>query len=263
MDPLRWEGTKIRSKRLRKFRNKHYLYISTMKIGVIFYSLSITLTNLTGSTNAYFNDTKTVTGSIEAGVWEEEKPPQNEGWDKSSLQFGNVSVDKCTSISAEIQNRGNDMKGSVTYEVWFALKGNPKDGQKLAEGVIEALKEKASSTLSFEPQENGIYKFKAYQRSGHPGKGELWSEQLSVTECTESSKMEPAPPAPEVPSEPETPSPAPEEPAKPAVPADPPPSDPPAEGTEKPVDPEPADPEQPSENSAGDQQPNERISNSE
>jgi len=44
-------------------------------------------------------------------------------------------------IQAKVTNAGNgDMAGTSSYEVWYSPNGNPKDGVKVAEGIIPALK---------------------------------------------------------------------------------------------------------------------------
>lgn len=151
-----------------------------MKMGVIFYTLTISTLYLTGNTGAYFNDAASVNGVIQAGTW----------WDKSSLKFENGKRDQCTPIKATVKNNGDgNMQGSVPYEVWWANKGNPKDGVKVFSGEVKALKRGESLTLSYASKKDGNYKFKAYQRDGHPGQGELWSDTIAVN-CSDSQKIE-------------------------------------------------------------------------
>lgn len=160
-----------------------------MKLGLIFYSLTFSILYLTGHTSAYFSDAASVNGVIQAGTW----------WDKSSLTFeqNNKSTNKkdpCAPIQTVIKNDGDgNMKEPVRYEVWWAEKGNPKDGVKVSGGEVRALKNGESMTLSHEANKDGNYKFKAYQSTGHPGQGELWSDDFTVN-CTVSKKVEePAP----------------------------------------------------------------------
>lgn len=134
----------------------------------------------TTPTTALFNDRDEVIGSIHVG-WEE----TSDEWDKSSLSFfaaGTVWIDNRLQIYASIKN-GSDsrqMKGPVTYELYWAAKGNPKNGEMVETGQIPALGPGGEYTLYALPQRVGNYMFKAYQRPGHPGKGELWSESISV-----------------------------------------------------------------------------------
>jgi YqxM protein len=173
----------IRMKRLRKFRKKNFYYLLSMKLGLLFYLSIFTALQLTGTTAAYFGDTAQVNGIFEVGTWEDP-------WDKSSLSFMSnttqtVNGTQCSSVEAVITNGGDDMKGSVDYEVWWAENGNPKKGVKLSTGQVTALKSGESLTLTYSPIENGNYMFKAIQRPGHPGKGELWSDGIDVKQCSD------------------------------------------------------------------------------
>ena len=76
------------------------------------------------------------------------------------------------------------MEGPVKYEVHWTEKGNPKNGIKVSEGEILALKSGQVHEISYQPIKNGNYMFKAYQRPNHPGKGELWSDGIAVTTCS-------------------------------------------------------------------------------
>ncbi|WP_322741823.1 amyloid fiber anchoring/assembly protein TapA [Fictibacillus phosphorivorans] len=175
----------MRVKRLRKFRNKNWSYVLCMKLGLIFYSMTFSILYLTGYTSAYFNDNESVTGVIQAGTW----------WDKSSLTFvtkqnQTKSDALCTSIDMTIKNAGDGNRiGPVRYEVWWAETGNPKNGLKVSEGEVKALNSGESEILSHSPDKEGTYKFKAFQSEGHPGQGELWSEDLKVN-CSESQPEE-------------------------------------------------------------------------
>lgn len=104
-------------------------------------------------------------------------------WDKSSLAFikQNSTPDY---ISATIENGkdSDDMKGTVTYEVYWAPKGNPKNGEIVYTGVVDELAAGESQLLTYIPSNEGNYMFKAYQHPNHPGTGELWSESISVKE---------------------------------------------------------------------------------
>jgi hypothetical protein len=63
---------------------------------------------------------------------------------------------------------------------WIAS-GQPKDGFVIDFGTIDPLDPDECQDLTYNPADNefgasGKYMFKAYQRPGHPGTGELWSE---------------------------------------------------------------------------------------
>lgn len=112
--------------------------------------------------------------------------PTPDGWDKSSLYFKDGCSGDCDQIYAEVCNGADsrDMAGSTVYQVYFIEKGNPKNGTQVASGVIPALSSGECITLSFDPALTGNYMFRAEQRPGHPGKGDLWSDACSVV-CTE------------------------------------------------------------------------------
>ena len=103
-------------------------------------------------------------------------------WDKSSLSFNGPSGISGTQIFATIKNGSGsrDMQGPVKYEVYWVASGNPKGGTVVASGEIPALGSGESYKLTYTPTRAGVYKFKAYQRPGHPGKGELWSWSIEV-----------------------------------------------------------------------------------
>jgi YqxM protein len=157
-----------------------------MKLGIIFYFSIFNVMHLTGSTAAYFSDTDQVNGIFQVATW----------WDKSSLEFFSIKQSKptktaqCTPVEAVIKNGGENMGGSVLYEVWWAETGNPKNGVKQTSGQIPALKSGESITLTYTPDKNGNYMFKAYQRLGHPGTGELWSNEIGVQSCSEAKSIE-------------------------------------------------------------------------
>ncbi|WRP06220.1 amyloid fiber anchoring/assembly protein TapA [Rossellomorea aquimaris] len=177
----------IRFKRQRKFRNNKNLKLVLELLGIIYLSL-FTLSYLTSQTGAYFNDQEQATVVISSGKWLEE-------WDKSSLTFTNKQstqkVEGCgkTEISSLLKNGSkNDMKGTSEYEVYFSQADNPKDGKKVAEGTIESIQSNQSTTLTYNTDISGNYKFRAFQRPGHGNKyderHDLWSETITLT-CKE------------------------------------------------------------------------------
>ncbi len=109
-------------------------------------------------------------------------PGDPEKWDKSSLSFNGSSGISGTEIFATVKNGSGsrDMQGPVKYEVYWIASGNPKGGTVVASGEIPALGSGESYKLKYTPTRAGVYKFKAYQRPGHPGKGELWSWSIEV-----------------------------------------------------------------------------------
>jgi YqxM protein len=112
------------------------------------------------------------------------------GWDKSSLYFSGGCNGNCGQITAIVCNGADsgNMEGTTAFEVYFSETGNPKTGSVVYSGIIPALSAGQCTALSYSPASNplgptGNYMFKAYQRPGHPGTGELWSEQCSILSC--------------------------------------------------------------------------------
>ncbi len=113
----------------------------------------------------------------------------DDDWDKSSLKFIDQGGD-CDEIWAEIMNGqdSEDMKDTVQYKVYYSPTGNPKPehgGTVVATGTVSELESGASEALTYNPTEPGKYMFWASQRPGHPGQGELWSDEISVNNCEE------------------------------------------------------------------------------
>ncbi|MCL6602884.1 MAG: hypothetical protein K6T94_08430, partial [Paenibacillus sp.] len=110
---------------------------------------------------------------------------KGDSWDKSSLVF-TISNGECSIVTADVQNHGSgNMVGEVTWELYYALTGNPKDGTIIATGSVGPLNSGVTQTLSYNPNNiAGNYMFKAYQISGHPGTGELWSNMVQIVKCT-------------------------------------------------------------------------------
>ncbi len=141
-----------------------------------------------GASNAYFSDREISSGNVmSAGTWGEEE------WDKSSLYFDEdyACQGDCNEISAKICNEedSEDMQGPTTWELYWIESGNPKDGVTITSGLMtNALEHGTCQILYYNPGDNseeevGNYKFKAYQRPGHPGLGELWSETCEILQC--------------------------------------------------------------------------------
>jgi len=137
-----------------------------------------------GASNAYFSDKETSPRNImSAAAWGDEE------WDKSSLYFDDEygCHNECQQIQAKVCN-GNDsedMMGSVSWELYWIEKGNPKNGIVIESGLIDPLSSGECQILQYIDNNsvNGNYMFKSYQRPGHPGVGELWSEECSMQSC--------------------------------------------------------------------------------
>ncbi|MET3698691.1 TasA anchoring/assembly protein [Bacillus oleivorans] len=141
---------------------------------------------LVSYTGAAFNDIENLNSSLHVKWPVELEPPEGE-WDKSSLEFIGYGG-SCTSIYAVVKN-GNDseaMAGPVQFEVYWIDKGNAMNGEVVHTGTIDPLGPGESVTLEHTPDRSGNYKFKAFQRPGHPGAGELWSDGPEGIVCDNS-----------------------------------------------------------------------------
>jgi YqxM protein len=79
-----------------------------------------------------------------------------------------------------VKNSGEAMAGLTDWELWYAASGPPKAGAIVAEGKIPALTSGQEYTIEkADVQGSGSYKFKAFQRDGYPGTGELWSGDIN------------------------------------------------------------------------------------
>ncbi|HEU5139286.1 MAG TPA: amyloid fiber anchoring/assembly protein TapA [Bacillales bacterium] len=186
----------MRSRRLtKKGRSVKSRSISLAVKGfAIFYLLFYTASQFTSPTTAYFNDIERIHGSLSAaGDFGGNQPPL-ELWDKSSLTFeGMTTGGSCKTIFAYIKNSGDgDMDGPSEFEVWWITKGNPKKGQKIYDsGKVPPLAHGEKVKLTYDPGTNpngqeGVYKFRAFQRPGHGNKyderKDLWSDSITIAE---------------------------------------------------------------------------------
>ena len=107
-------------------------------------------------------------------------PPPSDGWNKSSLEFqGSTNYDSATgTVSAYLCNVGDgDMIGSVPWELYYASRGNAKNGSIIATGSVGPLAAgECIWIMATSAEGDGNYKFRAEQEPGHPGIGELWSD---------------------------------------------------------------------------------------
>ena len=107
-------------------------------------------------------------------------------WSKSSLSFDDSfgCQGDCRQATAKVCNTGSgDMSGTVAYKVYYQESGNPKFGSIVDSGTVGPLNIGECQVLTYSPVQEGNYMFKAFQETGHPGTGELWSGQCSIQDC--------------------------------------------------------------------------------
>ncbi|MBU9712107.1 amyloid fiber anchoring/assembly protein TapA [Evansella tamaricis] len=169
----------MRSSRLSKYREKYKGLKFTTKILAICYVLLISITLITASTLAYFSNGTDMNISISsADYW----------WDKSDLEFigSNQNIKACApiEISVELKNNGFSMTGETEYEVYFVANGNPENGDLVAEGTVGIINADETVELTYDAENDGVYKFKAYQREGYGDNYDdrevIWSERVHV-----------------------------------------------------------------------------------
>ncbi|MET3684205.1 YqxM protein [Alkalibacillus flavidus] len=176
----------MRRKRLtekRRRQMKRGLYIKP--IIMVYVVLLLFVLTIDGTT-ARFNDVTSVEGSLTVGSWTPDIP-EEETWDKSSLSFVGGTEGNCQRITATVKNTGETMESSWTYHVYHAanLKGKP-DWQRVADfsGETALLDAEATSDITYEPEQNGRYRFKFVRPDGHPGGDNGgFSEAIKLTNC--------------------------------------------------------------------------------
>ncbi|MRG85029.1 hypothetical protein [Salinibacillus xinjiangensis] len=182
---------KIHNRQLRKFMKRQRTLASSFKLLGFWSVIIIIATMLTTGTGALVNDIEKSQGSIHV-EWDDTGL-----WDKSSLEFIGQSG-SCEVIQATITN-GKDsepMAGTVAFEVYYVEKGKIKDGkgiygEKIFTGEVPALDTGEKTVIKAEPTKgDGKYMFRAFQRPGHNGKGELWSGEVVLSGCNAEQQTE-------------------------------------------------------------------------
>lgn len=109
-------------------------------------------------------------------------PTSTPTWDKSSLRFTAGCDGDCNLVRATICNVGTgNMEEPVDWRLYYSPTGNPKNGTVVANGTVGPLAIGECATLTYDPgNQSGNYMFWAQQRPGHPGTGELWSNQCTI-----------------------------------------------------------------------------------
>ncbi|WP_096188400.1 amyloid fiber anchoring/assembly protein TapA [Evansella halocellulosilytica] len=172
----------MRSTRSAMYRKKYRKLVIFAQILAIWYATVVSASLLTSETVAYFSSHSQTNGIISsAEYW----------WDKSELQFTgkktqNVKACAPEEISVEIKNIGLDMANITEFEVYYVESGNPENphGEKVGDGVIEALSQNEAVHITFMAEEGGFYTFKAFQRPGfnddYDERQEIWSEMVHL-----------------------------------------------------------------------------------
>jgi YqxM protein len=205
----------IRMKRFKSIRKIKKKSLIILKILSIFYVSVGLMAYLFSTTNASFNDVEEANLLLTAGTWEPEPPeepedpPEDEekgcsenhdGWDCSSLVIlesgyevkeGNGEITIYAKIKNNSENNMTLAEDGKSY-LYYIPKGNPKNGVQVAEVLFTEIPARETITLSYTSNDlkPGEYKFVAYQSEGHPGKGVLWSDSISLPEIQQSLKQD-------------------------------------------------------------------------
>jgi YqxM protein len=182
-------GSTIRKKRMEKFKKKNKMIIIAAQLVSVWYLLIITGSYLTTNTGAYFNDVEVIENSLHA-KWDEEYPPDDGIWERSSLKEVTQGGTCEKGIYARFKNTGESVGHELTkYEIYWIESGNPKkDGVVVKTGTFPIPNHGETYDISYKPTKNGVYQFKAYHETGHNFDSESekgpWSDQINVSDCS-------------------------------------------------------------------------------
>lgn len=103
----------------------------------------------------------------------DEPLPGPEGWDRSSLEFIDQGSNCAAggAVWATVKNVGEAMAGESSWALY-------ENVNLLESESLPALAAGGAYTISVNVSQSGIYRFKAYQRPGKPGKAVFWSEEI-------------------------------------------------------------------------------------
>jgi hypothetical protein len=113
-------------------------------------------------------------------------------WDRSSLEFVSAGwncLGQRAVVFSLIKNSGDgDMEGPVLWELHFDPNRDPNKnfpGEIVTTGMVPALKNGEEYQIVADAEATGHYSFRAEQRPGHPGTGELWVSVgfLDLNQC--------------------------------------------------------------------------------
>ncbi|WP_330948838.1 amyloid fiber anchoring/assembly protein TapA [Virgibacillus sp. MG-45] len=188
----------MRLKRYKKFQKRYRRTKVGFQLLLVWACVLLAGTYFNTYTNASFNDIEDVSNYLHVD-WEQEEEPgdPDEEWDKSSLvamegdgSFGFTCNSGTVELFSMIKNKedSSDMAGPSTFDIQYAPfeeKGpnNGHPGETIYSGEIPALESGETVTLRFSANElrPGKYKFKAYQRPGHPGNSTPWGGMIELT----------------------------------------------------------------------------------
>ncbi|WP_158589628.1 MULTISPECIES: amyloid fiber anchoring/assembly protein TapA [Clostridia] len=181
----------MKRSRIRRHQNKYRYWYFGLKVFVIGYAAVYLLGYMTSSTTAYFHENVPLNGEVTIGEWQEQLPVIEETYELEFIRRQGQQITTCEGVTlkAKIKNVGSvDMTKSITYDVFYAEKGNPrKYGKSLdlkkGEGEIHPLANKETATLTATVEQPGVYVFLVKQADDDL----LWSKEINV-QCKEKQK---------------------------------------------------------------------------
>jgi hypothetical protein len=100
----------------------------------------------------------------------------------SVLSITSACSGDCSTISIQVCNIGNqDLYETPMYNIWYDEVGEPRFGTVVYTGNVPALPAGECITLTFVPNGSGNYQFQAFQPSGYPGQGDIWSTVCEIS----------------------------------------------------------------------------------
>jgi TasA anchoring/assembly protein len=163
-----------------------------LKAALVWYLIIFTASYLTTDTAAVFTAKHKTENTITIGDW---VVP-----DDSVLAFinnGNQNIKTCdqsVDLKVMLKNTGGDMQKASTYEVYYAVNGNPeKQGTKIklskGKGNIQALESGKTAELVHTTNKPGTYVFAARQTNNELKDDVIWSKWIKV-HCPSDGKKE-------------------------------------------------------------------------
>lgn len=168
----------IRYSRIKRLGRKNRRLRIAAQVVATWYIAFFAVGYLSSNTGAYFSDQVEVTGTIQAGIWDD--------WTLDFTNKGNQNENEFSCpkdpfvISTIIKNIGTTAMANIsTYELYYIENGNPQqNGTKVSQGEIPVLAANQEFQVTNQVASEGFYMFKAYSKSDQ--QTAIWSEKIKV-----------------------------------------------------------------------------------
>jgi hypothetical protein len=105
-----------------------------------------------------------------------------------ACNWGEQSSGDCKKLDLTVHiERGNSEKAGY-YDLYWSKDGNPKQGEKIANGQIPVLKKGETHHITYDVSQNKKGKEGRYIFHLVEPKGSIWSKEMVVKSCTETSQ---------------------------------------------------------------------------